>query len=222
MATTGTTEGSKTDFNEMVGLYSRLIACLELFYRANSSTIIHKILLQTDVALAVIFTLSLGGATPLGPILVPLIVVHVLFYATPVAFAFKDGIDTWPHRDLGSESLHLYAGRKRLRNEPRHLSRWWARSGIFVLALPYIVGDMQSRLSGTAPETAEMLEILSPAVPVLQSYVLTFVIALSLLRIIILLQGLWFNLTAKEKYRKRVAELTLLKALDSKLEPAQD
>jgi len=203
MATAETSEDSTTG-SEPLGLFARIIIFADVFYMSNSSKLIHKILLQTDVALAVIFALSFGEVALLKPILYPLIAVHILFYPVPIFLSVYTG--TKPCLHPSPFGLHLFSGTKRLRNGPRWHQKKWAKMGIFVLALPYIVGGMQSRLSGTAPETSEMIELLSAVVPVIQSYGVSFMTLLSLVIVAVHLSGVLFSSELKIHYREAVSE----------------
>ncbi|RLM94290.1 hypothetical protein [Haloarcula sp. Atlit-7R] len=180
-----TTEDSIADLKEKLDLITRFYAILHAFLRDCLSSYIHKVLITTDIALVVIFGLSFGEVAPLAPALYALLAVHLLFYGLPTALGlWHFGLDGVHHvlptkRDKYDLTRRLSAYQKKAKQYP-HL---WLKSSVVILAFPFVIAELQSRLSGTSPETAALIETVFPVVPVIQRFVVTFLTLFILFRL---------------------------------------
>jgi uncharacterized membrane protein YidH (DUF202 family) len=202
VAAATTTEDSIEDLKEKLDLTTRFYAILHAFLRDYVSTYIHKILIMTDIALVVIFGLSLGEVIPLAPALYALLAVHLLFYGFPAALGlWHFGIDEVHHLSPTKRNKYdITRRRSTLRGRTLQFPKLWIKSSVAILAFPFVVADLQSRLSGTAPETAALIKTATPAVPVVQRY------AVTLLTLFILFQLFLITILFTFKYRTQLAE----------------
>jgi len=198
-----TTEDRVPDVDGEPSLSTRLIGYLYFFLRDSVSTYIHKILITTDIALILVFGLSFGAVAPLAPALYALLAAHLLLYGFPAALGLWhfgiDGVNNFS--PIYRKKFDITGRSSVLRKSVKRYPHWWLKWSVVIFGFPFVLADLQSRLSGTAPETTALIKTASPAVPVIQRY------AVTLLTLLVLLRVFGFTIIFVFKYHVREAEI---------------
>jgi uncharacterized membrane protein YidH (DUF202 family) len=167
-----------------IGLYTKIAISVLVFCHSNTSKFIHKILLATDIAVVAIYTISAGRIAPVSPALALLVGVNVLFYVVPTIFRFQysDIIDRDQYLPHNLDNVYMGWPLSRATSNGTASQRMWAKWTIAILGFPVALRALQPQLRDTAPEAAELISALLPAVPTLQRYAVTALIVVTLIR----------------------------------------
>jgi large-conductance mechanosensitive channel len=185
------------------GIYMRVVATILTFCHSSTSNFIHRVLLIIDIALAGVYVLSSGQVIPLESALELLVIAHILFYVVPVVFALRhsEAISTWEILPHTASSKHMLQSRETALNRSNRVAIMWAKWSFLAFMTPLILRPIQTQLSDTAPETAELISNLLPMAPIVQQYTITFLVLASLFFVFVFTLVVSMNESWNEKYR---------------------
>lgn len=185
----------------------RLLIAIDVFRRSGGVKHMHEYLIVTDIALGFVYLLSSGGIHVLEPVFTALIAAHVFVYLPMVQLLVLprkySGVNSFLPTDVCEYRVveHHRLGIKGKVPPARKCAKWV----IVTLAVPLVLSDMQSRLVEQAPSTVGLVETITPAVPVIQSYIMTLLTILILLQVFALGCVTLFYLRGSDGYKRRVS-----------------